>query len=244
VLAGVVLFPLTPTSLHCGLNFCLSFNPLPRFLLQSKMQAVSPSISVGGVPARIAFSSALIASCVSSSFWHNNERSLSSEFSVVRYSVTAQCPECVFTTILEFHVCDDLPFDAVFGNDFVTVCAQGSGMFFPTPFLFIANDSTSTVTNPFLSPLYYIHDEHIQNFNRIIALASQNVQPLTDNNLCCVNPYPRTKWDLPYNYQANSTCTLQDAAASHHAVSIEEHALPLLRDVLLKKSLPHATQHG
>ena len=102
------------------------------------MQAVSPSISVGGIPARIAFSSALIASCVSSSFWHNNECSLSSESSVVRYSVTAQCPECVFTTILEFHVCDDLPFDAVFGNDFITACAQGSSMFSPVPFLFIA----------------------------------------------------------------------------------------------------------
>jgi len=96
-------------------------------------------------------------SCISSSFWNNNKCSPSSESSTVRYSVTAQYPECVFTTVLEFHVCDDLPFDAVFGNDFITICAQSSGMFSPVTFLFITNASISTVTNPFLSPLHYIH---------------------------------------------------------------------------------------
>jgi len=75
-------------------------------------------VLVGNVHTRVRFSSALLASCVSLSFWNADQQPYGLNSATVHYSVTTQTAEAVFTTATAFYVCDNLEWDAVLGRDF------------------------------------------------------------------------------------------------------------------------------
>jgi hypothetical protein len=78
----------------------------------------------------LGYSAALANSCVSVAFWESHQV-LSKEFCpTVVYSVTAPTQDFLWTTAVEFYVCDDMEFDIVLGQDFDRCCHESLGVSF------------------------------------------------------------------------------------------------------------------
>ena len=83
---------------------------------------------------------------------------------MVDYPVMTQTTECVFTIAMPFYVCDDIPWDTVFGRDFMELCSQASDVSPCSTSELLSLTLLCPVPNPFVDPLYYICDEIIQFF--------------------------------------------------------------------------------
>jgi hypothetical protein len=194
-------------------------------------------VSLGNATARVAFSSAVIGSCISSTFWKAHERPFAGNAATVDYSVTTQTADCLFTTAMPFYVCDDIPWDAVFGRDFMELCSQASGVSPSSTSVLLSLTLLRSVSNPFVDPLYYIHDEIIQFLNHIILRARENVSAAGDVDEGCHSCNQRRRPHVPYDYQGPSSCTLEAAAASLRSSAGDDSGMRLLRDVLLKQKI-------
>jgi hypothetical protein len=79
---------------------------------------------VSGTSVSIGYSPSLVNSCVSATFWTAHEILSKQAHPRVSYCVTVPTPEIVFTTPVEFYVCEGLePYDIVLGQDF-DICCQ------------------------------------------------------------------------------------------------------------------------
>jgi hypothetical protein len=100
-------------------------------------------VSIGNIAARVAFSPRLSISCVSASFCNNHFPRGSPLFcgNSLDFSVTTESPECTFTTVIGFCVCEDITWDAVLGCDYIEQCLRLSGAsFFFLSLLFFTYD--------------------------------------------------------------------------------------------------------
>ena len=73
------------------------------------------------------YSSLLSNSCVSLAFWTAHQVLSTGAAPTVSYCVTVPTSGFVFTTAIDFYVCDGLEFDVVLGQDFDKCCYDSSG---------------------------------------------------------------------------------------------------------------------
>ena len=101
-----VLFPLHIFVLLLRLPLFSDIPPCSQAYLSCSSSMLP--VFVGNVNACIRFSSTLLASCVSLSFWNANQQPYGLNSATVHYSITMQTAEAVFTTATAFYVCDGL----------------------------------------------------------------------------------------------------------------------------------------
>jgi hypothetical protein len=84
--------------------------------------ATMVQIIISNTSPRVGYSSSLNTSCVSLQFWSAHEVVSTQASPTVSYCVTVPTPELVYTTPLDFYVCELQEFDVILGVDFTNFC--------------------------------------------------------------------------------------------------------------------------
>ena len=81
-------------------------------------------VVISNTSPRVGYSSSLKTSCVSLQFWSAHEVISTKATPTVSYCVTVPTPELVYTTPLDFYVCELQDFDVILGEIFRSFCLQ------------------------------------------------------------------------------------------------------------------------